>query len=96
MMLVWNDLADPHLSAFSDFARFSQTLTLNTTPQVILMNGQLSHKEGSLTMNGDIEGVMCPMVVDAGANVTVVRPGVLSKQTLSSLGATKRLLKIAT
>ena len=47
-------------------------------------------------MNGDIEGVMCPMVVDAGANVTVVRPGVLSKQTLSSLGATKRLLKIAT
>ena len=29
MMLVWNNLADPHLSAFSDFARFSQTLTLN-------------------------------------------------------------------
>ena len=28
MMLVWNNLADPHLSAFSDFARFSQTLTL--------------------------------------------------------------------
>ena len=28
MMLVWNDLADPHLSAFSDFARFSQTFTL--------------------------------------------------------------------
>jgi len=28
MMLVWNNLADPHLSAFSDFARFSQTVTL--------------------------------------------------------------------
>ena len=30
MMLVWNNLADPHLSAFSDFARFSQTLTLKS------------------------------------------------------------------
>ena len=29
MMLVWNNLADPHLSVFSDFARFSQALTLN-------------------------------------------------------------------
>ena len=29
MMLVWNNLADPRLSAFSDFARFSQTFTLN-------------------------------------------------------------------
>ena len=28
MMLVWNNLADPHLSVFSDFARFSRTLTL--------------------------------------------------------------------
>ena len=29
MMLVWNNLLDPHLSIFfSDFARFSQTLTL--------------------------------------------------------------------
>ena len=28
MMLVWNNLADPHLSAFSDFAWFSQTVTL--------------------------------------------------------------------
>ena len=34
MMLVWNNLADPHLSAFSDFARFSQTLTLNCDKQV--------------------------------------------------------------
>ena len=29
MMLVWNNLADPDLSVFSDFARFSQTQTLN-------------------------------------------------------------------
>ena len=29
MMLVWNNLADPHLSAFSHFAWFSQTVTLN-------------------------------------------------------------------
>ena len=28
MMLVWNNLADPHPSAFSDFAWFSQTVTL--------------------------------------------------------------------
>ena len=28
MMPVWKNLADPHLSVFSDFARFSQTLTL--------------------------------------------------------------------
>ena len=34
MMLVWNNLADPHLSAFSDFARFSQTLTLKTKTQL--------------------------------------------------------------
>ena len=29
MMLVWNNLADPHLSPLTNFARFSQTLTLN-------------------------------------------------------------------
>ena len=29
MMLVWNNLSDPDLSVFSDFARFSQTQTLN-------------------------------------------------------------------
>ena len=29
MMLVWNNLANPHLSAFSHFAWFSQTVTLN-------------------------------------------------------------------
>ena len=28
MMLVWINLADPHLSPFTDFVRFSQTLTL--------------------------------------------------------------------
>ena len=28
IMLVWNNLADPHLSVFFYFARFSQTLTL--------------------------------------------------------------------
>ena len=28
MMIVWNNLADPHLSAFSHFAWFSQTVTL--------------------------------------------------------------------
>ena len=60
------------------------------------MTGQLSHKEGSLTVNGDIEGVICPMVVDTGANVTVVRPDVLSEQTLSRLQATNNVLKTAT
>ena len=30
IMLVWNNLADPHLSVFFYFARFSQTLTLNS------------------------------------------------------------------
>ena len=35
MMLVWNNLADPHLSAFSDFTRFSQTLTLNCDCAII-------------------------------------------------------------
>ena len=36
MMLVWNNLADPHLSAFSDFAWFSQTVTLNTNSYNLL------------------------------------------------------------
>ena len=30
MMLVWNNLADPHLSAFLHFAWFSRTVTLKT------------------------------------------------------------------
>ena len=62
----------------------------------MLMTGQLSHKEGSLTVNGDIEGVMCPMVVDTGSSVTVIRPDLLSKQTLSRLRATNNVLKTAT
>ena len=36
------------------------------------------------------------MVVDIGANVTVVRPDVLSKQTLSRLRSTNNILKTAT
>ena len=39
---------------------------------------------------------MCPMIVDTGANVTVVRPDVLSKQTLSRLRATNNVLKTET
>lgn len=52
------------------------------------MTGQLSHKEDSLIVNGNIGGVICPMVVDTGANVTVVRPYVLSKSTRSRLQGT--------
>ena len=58
------------------------------------MTRQLSHKEGSFTVNGDIEGVMCPMVVDTGTNITGVHPDVLSKQTLSHLQATKVYSKV--
>ena len=42
VMLVWNNLADPDLSAFSDFACFSQTLPLNL--EMILL---ISMKESS-------------------------------------------------
>ena len=62
----------------------------------MLMTGQLFHKGDSLTVNGDIDGVICPMVVDTGANVTVVRPDVLSKMTLSRLQGTTSVLKTAT
>ena len=62
----------------------------------MLMTGQLSHKGDSLTVNGDIEGVICPMVIDTGANVTVVQPDVLSKMTLSRLQGTTSVLKTAT
>ena len=34
MMLVWSNLADPHLSAFSDSDRFSQTVTLKSIGNV--------------------------------------------------------------
>ena len=60
------------------------------------MTGQLFHKGDSLTVNGNIDGVICPMVVDTGANVTVVRPVVLNKSTLSRLQGTMSLLKTAT
>ena len=33
------------------------------SPTMMLMTGQLSHKKSSLTVNGDIEGVMRPVVV---------------------------------
>ena len=36
MMLVWNNLADPHLSPFLDFARFSQTQTLKLIAQQLI------------------------------------------------------------
>ena len=56
MMLVWNNLADPHLSAFSDFARFSQTLTLNTT-EVFLVASHFSG-EGTAGRGGDVQIIM--------------------------------------
>ena len=62
----------------------------------MLMTRQLSHKESSLTVNGDIEGVMCSVVVDTGTNTTVFRPDVLSKQTFSRLRATNNFLITAT
>ena len=61
----------------------------------MLMTGQFSHKEGGLTINGDIKGLMCPMVVDTGANVKVVRLDMLGKRTLSRLRATNNVLKTA-
>ena len=44
----------------------------------------------------NIDGVICPMVVDTGANVTVVLPDELSGSTLSRLQGTMRVLKTAT
>ena len=69
--------------------------TAKETP-VILMAGTLFRNEGSITVRGVIEGVFCPLVVDTGANVTVVRPDVLDTQTLSRLQASTSLLKTAT
>ena len=43
MMLVWNNLADHHLSLFRDFARFSQTLTLNTFKILLCACGELKN-----------------------------------------------------
>ena len=62
----------------------------------MMMTRQLSRKGDSLTVNGNIDGVICLMVVDTGANVTVVRPYVLSKSTLSRLHGTMSVLKTAT
>ena len=62
----------------------------------MVMTGRLSHKVGSLTVNGNIDGVICPMVVDTGAIVTVVRPDVLSKSTISRLQGAMSVLKTAT
>ena len=56
--------------------------TVNIPPQVMLMTRQLSHKGHSLTVNGDIDGV--------------VRPDVLSIKTLSYLQGTTSVLQIAT
>ena len=61
-----------------------------------MMTGTLTHKEESLTVMGHIEGVPCPMVVDTGANISIVRPDVLSKQLRNSVQATTSVLKTAT
>ena len=37
---------------------------------------QFFYTEGSLTINGDIKVVICPMVIDTGTNITVVCPEV--------------------
>ena len=68
----------------------------NLTPQVVLITGTLTHKEESLTGTGHIEGVPSPMVVDTGANITIVRPDVLTKQLRTSVQATSSVLKTAT
>ena len=70
--------------------------TVNSTPQVVMMTGELSHKGDTLTVSGNIDDVICPVVVDTGANVTVVRPDVLRKSTLSRLQGTMIVLKTAT
>ena len=62
----------------------------------MMMTGQLSHKGDSLTVNGNIDDVICPMVVDTGAHVTVVRPDALNKSALSRLQGTMSVLKTAT
>ena len=68
----------------------------NLTPQVVLMTGTLTHKGESLTVMGHFEGVPCPMVVDTGANITIVRPDVLTKQLRNSVQAMTSVLKTAT
>ena len=48
MMLVWNNLADPYLSVFSHFARFSQTLTLK---KVLVRNHSLRRENITGVLN---------------------------------------------
>lgn len=60
------------------------------------MTGTMNNREESLTVIGHIEGVPCPMVVDTGANITIVRPDVLTMQLRHSIQATTRVLKTAT
>ena len=59
------------------------------------MTGTLTHKEESLTVIGHIEGVPCPMVVGTRANITIVRPDVLTKQLRNNVEATTSVLKTA-
>lgn len=68
------------------------------TPQVMLTRGNLAHKEESLTVIGQIEEVTCPMVVDAGANITTVRLDVLTGYVAISMEYKPRpvFLKTAT
>ena len=56
------------------------------------MIGTLTHKEESLTVIGHIEGVACPIVAVTGANITIVRPDVLTKQLRNSVQATTTVL----
>ena len=51
MMLVWNNLADPHLSAFSDFAWFSQTVTLKHILVFFITGVREKGKYGIFTIN---------------------------------------------
>lgn len=60
------------------------------------MTGTMNHREEGLTVISHIEGVPCPMVVDTGANITIVCPDVLTMQLRNSIQATTRVLKTAT
>ena len=60
------------------------------------MTGTLTHQEESLTVISHINGVPCPMVLDTGANITTVRPDVLTKQLRNSVQAMTSVIKTAT
>ena len=54
MMLVWNNLADPHLSAFSHFAWFSQTVTLKIEHiRIIGIGLELAQLQARLMRGGE-------------------------------------------